>query len=46
VKDLRWVVIAVFTYPENASFGVPAPAAIVLGAMMVSQWYDTVGQFK
>lgn len=33
-KDPWWVVISVFTYAENAWFGVPALAAIILGAVM------------
>lgn len=41
-----WVVIAVLTYAENAWFDVPAPVAIVLGAVMGLGWYGAVGQFR
>lgn len=45
-KEPWWVVIAVLTYAENAWFNVPAPAAIILGAVMGLGWYGAVGQFR
>ncbi|QGA18742.1 hypothetical protein EYB26_006427 [Talaromyces marneffei] len=40
--DPWWVVVATATYAESAWFGVPPPAAIVVGAVLGLCWYGVV----
>jgi chromate transport protein ChrA len=38
-----WLVVTALTYAENAWFGVPAAAAIMMGGVLGMCWYGAVG---
>ncbi|EKG14070.1 Chromate transporter [Macrophomina phaseolina MS6] len=43
-SETWWVVVASITYAESAWFHVPAPIAIVFGAVLGLCWYAAVGR--